>query len=295
MNLIKNITENKNLKKPVKLKSINISKTLELEYYRSLKALANDLKKYVRENILPLLEKAEDQVKTEVKDSVPQLITALNVMSNNYSNIIPFSTNIATRLVNGLNNANKNNVVENVKSRLGVDIKNVISESSFRDITELMKSSNVSLIKSIPEQFINDIQQVIQNGINQGLRHEEIARQIKGIKDINSTFGKLDNRVKLIARNEVGNINANLTRARYESIGLDIYQWSTSGDEAVRKNHRVLDNKYCKFSDPTVYADSLEDVKNNNWKKRSSIGAFIGNPGNDFNCRCVSLPVIMVD
>lgn len=47
----------------------------------------------------------------------------------------------------------------------------------------------------------------------------------------------------------------------------------------------------CKYSDPTVYSDDGGKT----WKKRSTIGAFIGKPGEDYQCRCLALPYVSWD
>ena len=119
-----------------------------------------------------------------------------------------------------------------------------------------------------------------------------MEKQLKGIKNISSSFGKLENRIKMIARNETSTINATINKARYEQLGIKIYQWQTANDERVRDTHEVLEDKYCTYDDDTVYADTLEDAKAGKWKKRSSISAVQKAPGMDYNCRCVAIAVI---
>lgn len=279
-----------NSKKPVKLKAINIPKTVELQFYKELKLLENQLKEYVRVNIIPKLKGAEIPI---TKDSVPELIMSLNMMSLAFSNIIAFSNRVANNLINGLSKASKEKTIQSVKNRIGVDISMIMNEANIKTMEDLQRISTVNLIKSIPEEFIKDIMQTISIGINEGLRHEEIAKQINGIKNISSSFGKLENRVKLIARNESSTINSNLTKARYQNIGIDLYVWDDSGDNAVRPSHKVLSGKICSYSDPTVYADTIEDAQNGKWKKRSSIGGYVGNVGTDYNCRCVPIPIVL--
>ena len=93
-----------NSKKPVKLKAINIPKTVELQFYKELKLLENQLKEYVRVNIIPKLKGAEIPI---TKDSVPELIMSLNMMTLAFSNIIAFSNRVANNLINGLSKVSK--------------------------------------------------------------------------------------------------------------------------------------------------------------------------------------------
>lgn len=302
---LKTLAKNQNKKKPIKLKTVNAPRTLEVQYIKAIKELSNQLKEFVRLEILPNLESATKQVQATT-DSVSDILRALNRMNARFGNIQAFSESVASKLIEGLNIANRTRFVSSVKSQFGIDPELMINQNNVRDIVELQKNKNVALIKSIPQEFIKDIEVIVQNGISEGLRHEEIARQIKGIKNISSVFGKLDNRVKLIARNEVGTINSNLRKARFESAGVDLYEWSTSNDERVRGNpngkypnarprHDVMDGKICTFKDLTVYADNLEDAKNGKWKKRSSIGGVEKHPGQDISCRCNAIAIIDID
>lgn len=58
-----------------------------------------------------------------------------------------------------------------------------------------------------------------------------------------------------------------------------------------RDSHSALNGMLCKYSDPTVYSDDGGKT----WKKRSTIGAFIGKPGEDYQCRCLALPYVSWD
>jgi hypothetical protein len=75
-----------------------------------------------------------------------------------------------------------------------------------------------------------------------------------------------------------------ITEARMQEAGLDMYIWSTSGDERVRESHRLLDGLLCRWDKDSVY--SADGGKT--WKKRPA-GSYIGIPGSDFSCRCVAL------
>ena len=98
-------------------------------------------------------------------------------------------------------------------------------------------------------------------------------------------------RARLIARDQVGKLNARLTKQRMEDIDVNLYEWRTAGDERVRSTHSPLNRKICSWEDNTVYADSVEEAVNGEWKQRSDIGAFEGIPGEDIQCRCTGTPV----
>ena len=101
-----------------------------------------------------------------------------------------------------------------------------------------------------------------------------------------------ESRARLIARDQVSKLNGQITQGRNQALGLDLYVWSDSSDERVRESHDVMDGKVCRWDDPTVYADTVEDAQAGRWKSRASIGGVDQHPGQDFQCRCVSRAVI---
>lgn len=293
MTVLETILQNQKLtKKQIKKIDFKVTepKNIQIEYYKALKSIANQLKNDINEKLIPVL--MNTQPITTTNDSINEILATLSFLQSKYANIFAFGMGIAERVVGAINRYNKSKFNSKAQSQIGVNLDLILSENNIREMLQLETARQVSLIKSIPTEFLKDIEMIVTNGFSQGLRHEEIARQIKGIKDISSTFGKLDNRVKFIARNEIGSINANLNKIRQQNAGVDFYEWSTSEDERVRISHRVLNGKICKWSDVTVYADSLEDAQNGKWKKRSSIGAVEKIAGADYNCRCVGLAVI---
>jgi uncharacterized protein with gpF-like domain len=88
----------------------------------------------------------------------------------------------------------------------------------------------------------------------------------------------------LIARDQIGKLNGQTTQARMESLGLTLYEWSTSGDERVRTSHLKLEGKLCKWSDPTVYSEDGGKT----WNSRPASWCQF-HPGYDIQCRCTAL------
>lgn len=150
-------------------------------------------------------------------------------------------------------------------------------------------ADNVALIKSIHTDFINDVGGVVFGNLAKGGRHENLVSLIEPL--IRERGKAAENRARMIARDQTAKLNSALTQARSEALGVDLYEWGGAGDERERDSHFVLNGKTCKYSDPTVYSDDGGKT----WKKRSSIGAFEGDPGTDYSCRCVALPVVQWD
>ena len=92
------------------------------------------------------------------------------------------------------------------------------------------------------------------------------------------------NRVKLIARTEIGKASTTLTMAQAFDIGAEWYLWSTSEDQRVRSSHRHMEDVIVNFNDPPS-PEALIGEK--------SYGKY--HAGNIWNCRCFCAPVIDFD
>lgn len=103
------------------------------------------------------------------------------------------------------------------------------------------------------------------------------------INDINKKYTK--SKAKFIARNETGNLNAAIQRRQIEGSGYSMYVWVSMPDGITRDSHRSMNGKVCRWDDPTVYSEDGGKT----WKKRSA-NMFIGDPGQDYNCRCTAVP-----
>lgn len=98
-------------------------------------------------------------------------------------------------------------------------------------IVQAFTRVNTRLIQSIPRDELRRVESVLIDGIREGRRHEAVA------KDIQREFGIAENRAKLIARDQMGKIASDLSRARMESNGVRRGVWRTSEDERVRPQH----------------------------------------------------------
>jgi len=81
----------------------------------------------------------------------------------------------------------------------------------------------------------------------------------------------------MIARQETSLFVSKYREERYTGAGITEYIWSTSKDQRVRPDHAALDHQVFSWDSPPV-TDRATGKRNN--------------PGADFGCRCLALPVI---
>lgn len=173
--------------------------------------------------------------------------------------------NIANGFVGRGDAQNHAEISTNLKNQTGIDLSAYLRNSPnvVERVNELTVS-NIQLIKSIRTQYLDKVQNAVTQAMVQGTLNKDLAEQLKKLgKDVES-------RAMLIARDQSSKLNAALTRARHEEVGIKKYMWSASLDERVRESHAEKDGLIFEYTNPP--ADT-------------------GHPGHDVNCRCVQIPV----
>ena len=265
-----------------KIRPQKASRTIENKYKSLINKLSNGLKKDVREFVLPLLSRNKKLTRDSLSD---ELENTLSMLKRKYSNITKSYFIDISKIINSLNKIQKSKFINNVNSAIGVDLGQVLQNENLEDFLSMQINKNVSLVKSIPDEFFKQIEAEIYQGVSNGVTYGDIAKRINGIKDISSVFGKLSNRTKFIARNEVENINAALVKKRSEKVGLKKFIWQTSRDERVRGNPAgTYPNAKC--------SHYKLDGKVFTWSGGAKCGGKVIYPGSDFNCRCVAINLI---
>ena len=151
-------------------------------------------------------------------------------------------------------------------------------ESWLKPMLKSWSDENSKLISSIPERYLSSVAQRAQDMIRQGRPMSFFKAELMKQYNISA------NRAQLIARTEVAKLNGQITKARQQGLGLQEYTWTTSADERVRSSHKALNGKICRYDNPEVYRNEGESE----WRSRASLGAYIGDPGEDFQCRCTA-------
>lgn len=252
-----------------------IPKIEAVQYFKELNKLTKAMREDIRKELIPALQAMENQYAADgYADQLTQVIARLSLK---YSNLTTLAAKpVSQKMVGSIAGKNEKAFNELVNKAIGVDLTAVIADEGLADFLEAQVNKNVALIKSIPDEYFKSIETIVMNGTANGLRWEEMARQIGGVKDISSVNGKLQNRIKLIARNETSNINASINKRRQENLDIKEFKWVTSSDERVRESHAKLNGKIFSWDDlPTV-----DGVKTS--------------PGQPINCRCIAVPVIKI-
>jgi len=131
------------------------------------------------------------------------------------------------------------------------------------DMLRAWEAQNLSLIRSIPERYVEELQGTVIRAINEGQSATDLAATIKG------TYDKPVKRAQLIADDQVGKLHSQLAQARQQAIGVKEYAWRGILDARERPEHRRREGRTYQWSNPP--SD--------------------GHPGSAVRCRCYGQPI----
>jgi|DEB0MinimDraft_6_1074348.scaffolds.fasta_scaffold01406_12 SPP1 gp7 family putative phage head morphogenesis protein len=148
------------------------------------------------------------------------------------------------------------------------------------DLTENQKeriadefSENLKLyIKDFADEQVLILRKDVEDAVFAGIRAEELQKTIVG------RFGVSESKAKFLAKQEISLLTSKYKQAKYEDVGVRKYKWSIS-NVRTRPDHRALNGKVFSFDDPPI---TNQDTGARN------------NPGEDFGCNCVAIPIIEI-
>lgn len=138
------------------------------------------------------------------------------------------------------------------------------SDAALEPAIAVRRAENIDLVVNAGRAYAESVREIFSDPEHIGLRVEELQAKLEARGDVS------ESRAELIARDQTLKLNGALTQIRQESAGVDEYIWSTSLDERVRDSHRALEGERFSWSSPPEP----------------------GHPGQDYQCRCVALPVV---
>lgn len=203
--------------------------------------------------------KADSAREDAWSDRLKKLIASVTVAMDKRA---PDATKLATAVAADVEKFNKEQFKKVVKSVIAVDV--ITAEPWLGSKLKSFVSENTKRIKKLPADTLKQVDGMLTEGIRKGHHPARLQR------DMTERFQISKRHAEVIARDQVGTLNGQLTELRQKDIGIDKYEWLTAGDERVRSSHAELAGKVFSWSNPPA----------------------IGHPGTAIQCRCVASPVM---
>ena len=134
----------------------------------------------------------------------------------------------------------------------------------------------------------NDLKKIISKDVYDSVMRGDALSVVRK-KILESTNDYTKKKAQFIARDQVSKLNGSINKIQQKSVGINLYVWNTVGDARTRDSHAKLNGVICSWDDPTIYYK----VEGNALVKHKRLASmFIGNPSDDYQCRCFGLPFI---
>ncbi len=156
-----------------------------------------------------------------------------------------------------------------VKSTIGINImEDYYLGDFYMESMEAWVEENVRLIKTVPEDTLDRMKEIVCDGFMKGKPPGRMAEEIR------KAYGMGKRHAELIARDQTGKLNGQIQKAQQTDAGITEYVWYTCMDGRVRRSHKELHGKKFRWDDPPENSDGRKC-----------------HPGQDFQCRCIGRPV----
>jgi SPP1 gp7 family putative phage head morphogenesis protein len=242
---------------------------IRLEYYKAIKWYVDRAHSLIVASLYPVLPAMIENAKAIRGDSV----TRMDIHGRRAQQIIDKAAKdlaeqmkptdleaIAASFGKKTSKFQKEQLNRQVREVLGVDLAAIEPEIQPRIVD--FTAENVSLIKSVPSRYFDDVEKRVTSAVRSGQRWQDLA------KDLEKRYDVSKSQAKLIARDQVGKFFGELNKARQEALGVDTYIWQTVNDNRVREEHEERQGQTFRWDDPP------DD----------------GPPGMPINCRCYAEP-----
>jgi len=231
---------------------------LRLEYFQSIRHYLDQARRLVEERVVPLLE-AFVRERLDAPSDANKISDA--VSEEFFKRLRPSELeSVAQKIAERTSRFQSEQLQKQLRAAFGVDV--VHAEPNLANKVDRFVADNVSLIKSIPNKYLDDVEAAVTRGVRGGKTSKQIAEDLRDVYDVGEA------RARMIARDQVGKFFGEVNRARQTALGIKGYTWRTSRDERVRATHATLEGKHFEWNDPPE----------------------VGHPGEDYQCRCYPEP-----
>lgn len=145
-----------------------------------------------------------------------------------------------------------------------------------RPVNDVLQGSiaeNVSLIKSIAQQHLTQVEGIVARSVQNGRDLGYLS------KELQAQFGVTKRRAALISRDQNAKATAVISRVRQQEVGITHARWQHShGGKEPRPSHVKASRDRVIFTLAEGWLDPA--INKRIW------------PGTEINCRCVSQPVL---
>jgi SPP1 gp7 family putative phage head morphogenesis protein len=202
----------------------------------------------------------------------------MNALTSKFQQI--FNTKaplLAASMVKGASDVSKSNLHGSLKQLSGgLSLKTSVVPKGMEDVSKALIAENVSLIKSIPQQYFKDVTGAVMRSITIGRGLADLLPEIKKYQ------GQTQRRAKNLSLDQTRKAYNSINKQRMQSIGVKQFEWVHSGGgQKPRASHLKISGHIFNFENLEAQQAALGVPDKDQ-----------GIPGYPINCRCTMTPVI---
>ena len=144
------------------------------------------------------------------------------------------------------------------------DIPQAVSNRFIERNVRMIRIEGGPRVDPIPQQHFKKLERTIRIAVHRNIRPEETLKALRKIPGITRR------RAEVIARDQTGKHNGQMTEIRHKGVGIKRYKWRTVGDGSVRTLHTLREGEIFSYASPPPD----------------------GNPGEPVQCRCWAEPYL---
>ena len=149
------------------------------------------------------------------------------------------------------------------KAALGVEVPT--QDEQVPRVIDSFVSKNLTRIRNLSDKLVGEVEIIVIDAWDRGLSESEVAAEIE------KRIGVAESYARFLARDQMGSLYSQVTRARHDELGVRLFRWWTEGDGKVRPSHAVKHGKIFPYAG-------------------SRAPSFF--PGEEVGCRCWPEPVL---
>jgi len=263
---------------------LNYNFSSQIKYSKELKKLVRRMTKTVRREIEKFFKSDDmevfhaEQVKMAQDASVASQAKILtNKLISRFTWLFnDKAPDLAEMMVNSQLKNSRVSLAASLKELSGgLTIKTNFMTGDLNEVVKSIVAENVSLIKSIADVYLSNVQKSVLRSITFGQGLKDLIPQLKKFDGMSERHA---NNVALDQTRKAYNC---INKARMEKVGVKKFKWLHSGGgQKPRKDHIEMNGNIYSFDDLPVI------------DKRTGER---GIPGQAINCRCRMAPVIEFD
>lgn len=162
------------------------------------------------------------------------------------------------------------------RSVRGITVAPKLTDDERKKIADEWQNNMKLWVQDFTKKEIGELRESVQKAAFAGNRRDSLVKTVQKSYDVSA------NKAKFLARQETSLLMAKFKETRYRSAGVREYKWGCvagTKNHPVRPAHKRLEGKVFTWDNPPITTEPGEPARRNN-------------PGQDYNCRCFSKPIV---